>query len=154
NAMSERGSRGSITLREVEAAASRIRDYVHRTPVFSSASLGDLMGVRLWLKAELFQKTGSFKPRGVFNRLLSMTPEERARGFVSTPAGNPAAALPYAPSLPGSKAAIVLPATAVRSKISATRSYGGEVVLTEGDLLEECRRLQEERDAVFVHPFD
>jgi threonine dehydratase len=145
---------GRITRRDVEEAASRIRDHVHRTPVFSATSLGDMVGVRVLLKGELFQKTGSFKARGVFNRLLSLSPEERARGFVSISGGNHAAALAYGASLLGSKAAIVMPTAAVQSKIDATRSYGGEVVLTEGDLLQECRRLQDQRGAIFVHPFD
>jgi threonine dehydratase len=145
---------GLLELRDVEAARDRIAGRVHRTPMVTSATLGDMIGVRLTLKAELLQKTGSFKPRGVFSKLLSLSTEELARGLVSISAGNHAAALAYGAAQVGSRATIVMPAAAMRSKIEATRAYGGEVVLTEGDLLEECLRIQEARGSVLVHPFD
>lgn len=127
---------------------------VHRTPTVSATSVGEMFDVRLHLKAELFQKTGSFKPRGVFNKLLSLSPEDLRRGLVSISAGNHAAALAYGAGILGSRATIVMPAGAMRSKIEATRAYGGEVILTEGDLLEECLRIQEAQGSVLVHPFD
>ena len=116
--------------------------------------MGDELGVRLRLKAELFQKTGSFKPRGVFNKLLSMDPAELSRGLVSLSAGNHAAALAYGATAVGARATIVMPATAMASKVEATRRYGGEVVQTSGSLLEECLALQAERNLTLVHPFD
>ena len=88
--------------------------------------------MRLHLKAELFQKTGSFKPRGVFNKLLSMRPTDLSRGLVSMSAGNHAAALAYGATAVGARATIVMPATALPSKVEATKRYGGEVVQTEG----------------------
>ena len=97
------------------------------------------------LKAELFQKTGSFKPRGVFNKLLSMDLAVRSRGLVSLSAGNHAAALAYGATAVGAKATIVMPASAMRSKVEATSRYGGEVVQTQGSLLEECLALQQQR---------
>jgi threonine dehydratase len=116
--------------------------------------LGDELGVRLRLKAELFQKTGSFKPRGVFSKLLAMDPAVRSRGLVSLSAGNHAAALAYGATAMGVKATIVMPATAMRSKVEATKRYGGDVIQTEGSLLEACLALQQERDLTLVHPFD
>ena len=101
----------------------------------SATALGEMAGVRLSLKAELFQKTGSFKVRGVFNRILSLSAEERARGFVSCSAGNHAAALAFAASAVGARATIVMPASAVPAKVEATRGYGGEVVQTDGSVL-------------------
>ena len=81
------------SLDDIRAARERVAPYVHRTPLLRSASLGELCGgVDLVLKAELFQKTGSFKPRGIVNKMLSLTPDERARGVVSLSAGNAAAA--------------------------------------------------------------
>ena len=120
----------------------------------SSATIGDELGVRLALKAELFQKTGSFKPRGVFNKLLSMDRADRSRGLVSLSAGNHAAALAYGAAAVGATATIVMPATAMPSKVAATRRYGGEVVQTDGSLLDACLALQQERDLTMVHPFD
>ena len=84
-----------LGLEDIQRAQARIGGRVHLTPVMSSATIGDELGVRLALKAELFQKTGSFKPRGVFNKLLSMSPADLSRGLVSLSAGNHAAALAY-----------------------------------------------------------
>ncbi|MBI3081472.1 MAG: pyridoxal-phosphate dependent enzyme [Gemmatimonadetes bacterium] len=143
-----------IELADILTARDRIAGRVHRTPTLSARSLGELAGVRLHLKAELLQKTGSFKVRGVLNKLLAMDPAERSRGLVSLSAGNHAAALAWGASAVGTTAAIVMPATAVPSKIDATRGYGGEVVLTEGNLLDTCLALQKERGLTLVHPFD
>jgi threonine dehydratase len=143
-----------LELEDIERARARIDGLVHVTPMMSSTTIGDELGVRLHLKAELFQKTGSFKPRGVFSKLLSMDPAVRSRGLVSLSAGNHAAALAYGAAAVGAKATIVMPASAMRSKVEATRRYGGEVVQTEGSLLDACLTLQQERDLTLVHPFD
>ncbi len=149
-----RGTRKLLELDDIERARARIEGRVNTTPTFSSSTLGEELGVRLHLKAELFQKTGSFKPRGVFNKLLSMEPADLSRGLVSLSAGNHAAALAYGAAAVGAKATIVMPGTAMQSKVEATRRYGGEVVQTEGSLLETCLALQQERDLTLVHPFD
>jgi threonine dehydratase len=143
-----------LELEDIERARARIDGRVHLTPIMPSTTIGDELGVRLHLKAELFQKTGSFKPRGVFSKLLSMDPAVRSRGLVSLSAGNHAAALAYGAAAVGAKATIVMPASAMRSKVEATIRYGGEVVQTEGSLLDACLTLQQERDLTLVHPFD
>jgi threonine dehydratase len=144
-----------LTAADVRQARERIAGLVHRTPVLRSTSLGELLGgIELHLKAELFQRTGSFKPRGVANKLLSLSDEEKSRGFVTISRGNHAQALAYAASAIGTHATIVMAADAVPSKVNATRAYGGEVVLTEGDIWELCQRLMEERQLTLVHPFD
>jgi threonine dehydratase len=143
-----------LELEDIGRAQVRIVGRVHATPMMSSATVGDELGVRLHLKAELFQKTGSFKPRGVFSKLLSMDPADLSRGLVSLSAGNHAAALAYGATAVGAKATIVMPASAMRSKVEATRRYGGDVVQTEGSLLAACLALQQERDLTLVHPFD
>ena len=143
-----------VQLSDLEAARERIAGRLHRTPVMGSAYLGERTGARVFLKLELFQRTGSFKVRGVLNRLHRLTPEERSRGVVTLSAGNHAQALAWAASASGVPATVVMPAGAVRSKIEATRGYGGEVVLTEGDLLGTCLAIQRERDLTLVHPFD
>jgi len=143
-----------LGLEDIQRAQARIADRVHLTPVMSSTTVGDDLGVRLHLKAELFQKTGSFKPRGVFNKLLSMDAADRSRGLVSLSAGNHAAALAYGATAVGARATIVMPANAMPSKVEATRRYGGEIVQTDGSLLAVCLALQEERDLTLLHPFD
>jgi len=144
-----------LTAADIRAARDRIGSVVHRTPMLRSSSLGELLGgVNLQLKAELFQRTGSFKPRGVANKLLSLSDEEKARGFVTISRGNHAQALAYAASAIGTSATIVMAADAVPAKINATRAYGGEVVLTEGDIWELCQQLMAERQLTLVHPFD
>ena len=90
-------------------------------PIMSPASVGDELGVRPHLKAELFQKTGSFKPRGVLNKLQSMDPADSSGGLVSLSSGNHAAALAYGATAVGARATIVMPATAMRSKVEATK---------------------------------
>jgi threonine ammonia-lyase medium form len=136
------------------AARERIAGRVHRTPVAGSTYLGERTGTRVFLKLESFQKTGSFKVRGVLNRLLQLTPEARQKGVVTLSAGNHAQALAWAAAAAGIPSTVVMPAAAVRSKVEATRAYGGEVVLTEGDLLDTCLSIQRERDLTLVHPFD
>lgn len=145
-----------ITLDDVLAARETISDAVHRTPVFTSRRLGDRLGVELWHKAELFQKTGCFKPRGALNRLRNATAEERERGFVTVSAGNHAQGLAWAAGVEGVAATVVMHADAHRSKVDACRAYGAEVVC-HGTIPEAFERMEEiraERDLVLVHPFD
>ncbi len=143
-----------VTLEDIERAVGVIAPHVHRTPVTGSSFLGDRVGVGLYLKLEMFQKTGSFKPRGVLNRMASLSPEDRARGVVSLSSGNHAQALAYAASMVGVPSTIVMPANAVQAKVDATRGYGGEVVLTDGDLLQTALDIQDERGLTLIHPFD
>ena len=125
-----------------------------RTPLVPCAALSAQTGARVSLKLELFQHTGSFKPRGVLNALASLTPDERARGVISISAGNHAQALAWAATAVGIDSTIVMPASAVKAKVDATRSFGGEVIQTEGDLLATMQQIQKERNLTFVHPFD
>jgi threonine dehydratase len=143
-----------LGLDDIERARGQIGGRARVTPVMPATTVGDELGVRLHLKAELFQKTGSFKPRGVFSKLLSMDPAERSRGLVSLSAGNHAAALAYGAAAVGTKATIVMPADAMRSKVEATMRYGGDVVQTGGSLLDACLALADERNLVVIHPFD
>jgi threonine dehydratase len=139
---------------DILAAREVIAGRVHRTPVIGSSYLGGQAGVKLYLKLELFQKTGSFKPRGVLNSLHHLSPEDKQKGVITLSAGNHAQALAWAATQSGLLSTVVMPSTSVSSKIEATRSYGGEVVLSEGDLLETCLAIQEERGLALVHPFD
>lgn len=143
-----------IALEDVLAARQVVSNRLHLTPVMGSSYLGDQVGHRLQLKLELFQKTGSFKPRGVLNKLHHLTDAQRARGVIGFSSGNHAQALAWAAASAGIPSTVVMPASSVRSKVEATRGYGAEVVLTEGHLLEVSRTIQAERSLALVHPFD
>lgn len=145
-----------MTHEEVRQAAERTRPHLHRTPVLGSRILSARVGCRLHLKAELFQRTGSFKPRGGLNEVLQLPAAARSRGVITISAGNHAQGVAYAARLAEVPATVVMPSHAVRSKIEATRGYGAEVVLA-GDVHEAFRtveRLRAERDLYFIHPFD
>ena len=146
-----------IPLSEIRAAAGRIAGRVHRTPLHSASAIGALSGgVRLFLKCELFQKTGSFKPRGALNRILSLEPEARARGLVTVSAGNHAAAVAWAAREAGASATVVMPTDAPRSKVEAVRGYGAEIVFhpDRPTLFDKLAEVRDARGLTFVHPFD
>ncbi len=143
-----------VELPQIVAAQKVIAGRLHHTPVMGSTSLSRRLGVNLFFKMELFQKTGSFKPRGVLNKLQHLTPQEKARGVITLSAGNHAQALAYAATFSGIRSTVVMPSGSIQGKIEATKGYGGEVILTEGNLLEECLRIQEERGLTLIHPFD
>lgn len=145
-----------ITLDDIRQAQQVIAGRLHRTPVLSAALLGEALGVDLWFKAELFQKTGSYKPRGAINKLNSLSAAEKAGGVVSMSAGNFAAGLAYAASVMGVRATIVMPEAAVKAKVAATRAYGANAVLHGAgkDLMPKARELQAAHNLTFVHPFD
>jgi len=145
-----------IPIDDIRAAASTIAGKVHRTPLLSAAQLGERVGVRLFLKCESFQKTGSFKPRGALNRVLSLSDVEKARGLVTVSAGNHAQAVAWAARSAGAACTVVMPSSAPRSKIDAVRGYGAEVIL-HGDratLFDKLNEVREVRGLTFVHPFD
>ncbi|WP_287586514.1 threonine/serine dehydratase [Candidatus Borrarchaeum sp.] len=145
-----------IELNDILKAQSIINGHVHWTPLVSSATLGQQIGANLHFKAEVFQKTGSFKPRGALNKLHSLTLEEKKQGVITISAGNHAQGLAYASSLLGIKATVIMPQNAVKSKVEATKDYGAEVILhgTHKDLMPKCREVQRERDLILIHPFD
>jgi threonine dehydratase len=154
SAVPHRAAPGLITLSDVIAARWRITGVARKTPVVSATSLGRDYGVRLYVKAELFQTTGSFKIRGCLNRLAQLSERERERGLLSMSSGNHAAALARAAAHHGLRATIVMPANASPTKIRATESYGGEALLTEGSLTDAMAAVQAERRMTLIHPFD
>ena len=143
-------------LSHIRTAQERIAGKVHRTPLLSAASLGERVGVRLFLKCESFQKTGSFKARGALNKLLTLSDTERARGIVTVSAGNHAQAVAWAARLVEAPCVVVMPADAPRSKVDAVRGYGAEIVFHEdrGTLFDKLAEVRDARGLTFVHPFD
>ena len=145
-----------IPLSDIRAAAERIAGGVHRTPLFGSRTLGERAGVELRLKCESLQKTGSFKPRGALNIVLSLADARRARGLVTVSAGNHAQAVAWAARSLGVPCAVVMPDDAPRAKLDAVRGYGADVILhpDRATLFDRLREVEKERGATFVHPFD
>jgi threonine dehydratase len=146
-----------VELADVEAAREAIGERLHRTPMFSSATLSELAGARVFLKAELFQKTGSFKPRGVLTNLAALTAEQRQRGVIGISAGNHAQALAWGSAVEGIDALLVMWRGASEAKIEATRGYGAEVDLESPGPTEAFDRLAElveQTGRTLVHPFD
>jgi len=145
-----------IELADIRSAADRIRGRVHRTPLLSASTIGERVGVRLHLKCENFQKTGSFKPRGALNKVLSLSPAERTPGLITVSAGNHAQAVAWAARVVSVPCAVVMPEDAPRSKLDAVRGYGAEVILhaDRATLFDRLHAEQASRGATFVHPFD
>jgi threonine dehydratase len=143
-----------ITLPQILAARETLAGYLHRTPTATSTYLGGQLDLNLYFKLELLQKTGSFKPRGVLNRMQHLSADEKARGVITLSAGNAAQAVAWAAKQAGVAATVVMPAGAVQSKVEATRGYGGEVIQTAKSLLDTCLTIQRERNLTLVHPFD
>jgi threonine dehydratase len=146
-----------ITFADIEAARERVRDHLVMTPLAHSEYFSQLTGNRISFKLENLQMTGSFKERGAVNRLLTLTPEERARGVITSSAGNHAQAVAYHAARQGVRSVIYMPLTTPLVKVQNTRSHGAEVVLigenfddTYDAAVERCRK----DNLVFVHAFN
>ena len=148
---------GSLTLEAIRRAHRRIAPLVHRTPVLTSQYFDRWLGAQLFFKCENFQKIGAFKIRGATNAVLSLPPEQRARGVVTHSSGNHGQALALAAGSHGIPAVVVMPDNSPAVKRAAVRGYGAEVRLcapTMADRERVAAEVIEERGAVLVHPFD
>lgn len=146
-----------INLNDIKSAENIIGKYVHHTPLVSSASIGRMIGSEVYFKCENIQKTGSFKARGAFNKILSLTDEEKTRGVVCYSSGNHAQAVSYAASLLGIKAWVFMPETAVPAKIAACKAYGANVVLygkTGADAYPKAIECMKENNLVYIDPVE
>src|SRR5215467_1619999 len=146
-----------LSLDDVYRARERIAGRLHRTPMLSSRTMSERTGADVRFKAELLQRTGSFKPRGVLNKLATLSGEEKQRGVISISAGNHAQALAYASALEGIDALVVMWQTASPMKIAAARGYGATVDDSPADIpaaFEHLDRLVEETGRTLVHPYD
>jgi threonine dehydratase len=146
-----------LSIADVRAAARRIRGVTHLTPVLTSRTLDAMTGATVFLKAECFQRGGSFKLRGAYNRVATLEPEARARGVVAFSSGNHAQAVAIAAGLWGTTAVIVMPKDAPRVKLEATRGYGAEIVTYDRhaqDREEVAAAVASERGLTLVRPYD
>jgi threonine dehydratase len=145
------------TLADFEAARVTIGAVVDVTPMESSRSLAEVLGSDVWLKCENLQRTGSYKIRGAYNRLVHLSPEDKARGVVAASAGNHAQGVAFAARELGIHSTIFMPVGVALPKLSATKEYGADVELS-GNVVDETLRaaaeFAEATGAVFIHPFD
>ncbi|HTH51551.1 MAG TPA: threonine/serine dehydratase [Pyrinomonadaceae bacterium] len=144
-----------MDINSIREAANRIRPYLKRTPLEYSRSLSDRLGTNVYVKYELFQKTGSFKPRGAFNKILSLSEAERSKGVVAVSGGNHAQGVAYAAATLGTDPVIVMPENTPRNYLDATRGYGATVDLqpTIADAFSKAQEY-EASGRTLVHPFD
>ncbi|HZO97669.1 MAG TPA: threonine ammonia-lyase [Gaiellaceae bacterium] len=150
-------TRTAPTLADIEAARGRIGDHARVTPVFGSATLSRTAGREVVLKAENLQRTGSFKVRGAFNTLASLSPAERAAGVVAASAGNHGQAVAWAARELGIHATIFMPQDAPMAKVEPTVGYGAEDVLVGAgfeEALAAAMQRVDETGATFVHAFE
>ena len=142
---------------DFEAAYLNVAPYIHRTPMLTSRSLSEECGLDVRLKAELFQRGGSYKLRGPLNKIARLSKEERARGVICSSAGNHSQGVALAARQYGVRAVVVMAENATRSKIAATEGYGARVVL-HGSIWDEANEkaleLVESEGLTYIHPFD
>ncbi len=146
-----------VTLSDIQAALVQVRNSIQVSPCTRSETFSELTGNSIYLKLENRQRTGAYKERGALNKLLSLTPEERSQGVIAASAGNHAQAVAYHASKLGIRARIVMPLATPLIKVSATRDYGGDVVLhgaNYDEAYEEAMRLSAQERLTFVHAFD
>lgn len=146
-----------LSLHHIQKAQETIKDIVKKTDILESAKLSSITGANIYYKCENLQKTGSFKVRGACNKIANLTDKEKASGVIASSAGNHAQGVALGAKMNNIEATIVMPATAPLSKVTATKSYGANVVL-EGlvydDAYAKAVQLQKETGATFLHPFN
>ena len=150
-------SKDIVTLQMIQEARKRLSQVARETSLIYSYSVSHLSNCDVWLKLENLQRTGSFKLRGAYNKVASLTPEEREKGVIAASAGNHAQGVALAASVYGCQSTICMPKHAPLTKVMATRGYGANVVL-HGDFFDEAAakavELTKEHGYTFVHPFN
>jgi threonine dehydratase len=147
----------TLTLNDFEAARARIAPHIKHTPLLTSRQLSELTRYDVRLKAEMFQRVGSYKIRGPLNKFALMADDEKRRGVVCSSAGNHAQGVALAAQIHGMRAVVCMAANATPAKVAATRGYGAEVVL-HGTIWDEAndkaKELVRDEGLIYVHPFD
>jgi threonine dehydratase len=150
----------TLTLEEIQQARGELGERVRETPVWQwrSDTLTDALGdgAEVWLKLELFQHAGTFKPRGALLNMLALAPEALARGVTGVSAGNHAMAVGYAARTLGTTAKVVMPRSANPARVAGCQAYGAEVVLVDDvhAAFDEVHRIEREEGRAFIHPFE
>jgi threo-3-hydroxy-L-aspartate ammonia-lyase len=148
---------GAIGIGDVRDAQIRLHGVARRTPVLTSTTINDLVGAKVYLKAENFQRVGAFKFRGAYNAISQLSPNQLRAGVATYSSGNHAQAVALAARIVGTTAVILMPEDAPASKLAATRGYGAEVVTYDrysGDRIAQGRQLAAERGLTLIPPYD
>lgn len=119
----------TVTLQDIREAAEQISPYIRHTPLLREKSMDTILGCQAYLKPEMLQITGSFKPRGALNKILSLTPDDKKKGIVLTSSGNHAQACAFAGQLLGIHTTVVIPEDVPAIKIENTKAMGAEVIV-------------------------
>ncbi|OQB25594.1 MAG: L-threonine dehydratase catabolic TdcB [Firmicutes bacterium ADurb.Bin182] len=144
-----------VTLNDIKQAQERIAPYIFETPLIRLKCLDEILGCKVYIKAENLQKTYSFKLRGAMNKLLSLSPQELSRGVVTASSGNHGKGIAYGAKLLGAKAVIVVPDTTTAVKVEGIRSLGAEVIqCKKAERYDVARKLSEDHGYTLAHPFD
>ncbi|MCX6282600.1 MAG: pyridoxal-phosphate dependent enzyme [Bacteroidetes bacterium] len=146
-----------VSALQIRNAGERIKPYINRTPVMTSASLNKLFNTNVFFKCENFQKVGAFKARGATNAVRSLSPDSLMHGVATHSSGNHAQALSWAAALAGTKAYIVMPSNSSPVKIEAVKGYGGLITFCEPTLSSREETLQkviEKTGAIEIHPYN
>jgi len=145
----------SLTLADIQNARQRISACIRRTPLSASVALSERFKTNVYVKFEVFQKTGSFKVRGAFNKALGVTPEERGQGLVAVSGGNHGQAVAYVARTLGLKSVVLMPESTPKNYVEAARGYGAEVKFA-ADVRQafEDVAAYERLGWAYVHPFD
>jgi threonine dehydratase len=153
----EVAARPEVSLADFQEAARYVSAHAYHTPLLTSRLLSERTGFDIRLKAEMFQKGGSYKVRGPLNKFRHLTPEQRQRGVICSSAGNHAQGVAIAAAVYKMKAVVVMASNATQSKVDATRAYGAEVVqygTIWDEANEKSKQLCQERGLTYIHPFD
>ncbi|HVW78328.1 MAG TPA: threonine ammonia-lyase [Alloacidobacterium sp.] len=147
----------SVSLKDIQAARQRTRDFIYFSPAQHSAALSEMTGQKVFLKLDNLQRTGAFKERGALNKILTLSDQEKQRGVIAASAGNHAQGVAFHATQRGIKARIVMPLMTPLVKVSSTEAFGAEVVLHGANYDEACAealRIGEAEGMTFLHPFD
>jgi threonine dehydratase len=145
----------TLSLKDIQSARQRIAPCIRRTPLSPSGTLSERLKTNVYVKLEMFQKTGSFKVRGAFNKALSLKPEEREQGIVAVSGGNHAQAVAYVGRALGLKSMVLMPESTPRNYVDATRAYGAQIKFAANAAAAFSEVAEFEHQGwVYIHPFD
>jgi len=142
-----------MKIQDIFKAKRIIKDKINKTPLVLAKDIGDEIGFDIYFKPEIFQKTGSFKIRGVLNKLHYLTSEEKKRGIIALSAGSHALSLAFAVSQLNIPLTVVMPKMVPQDKIKIIKSYGAKVILTD-NLFNKCQEIRDKYNLTMIHPFD
>ena len=147
----------TVTLEDIQSAAKRIAPYIRRTPLLRQEAMGKLLGCDVYLKPEMLQITGAFKLRGAMSKILALTPEERAKGIITSSSGNHGQACAFAGEKLGMHVTVLVPNDTPLIKVNNARRMGAEVILWDRSYDKRWAKVHEEvaeHGYTIVHPYE